>query len=132
MLEAGLAAKQRGVDVVVGLVHSSGRSAIERLVCGFKCLPPVRGSCGAKHPARVDVDAARKREPAILLVDTHEPHAETHYGAYSVHNSESWADIERLLESSISVWAAVDATGFGSWSSVVVSGRSRVGALSLL
>jgi len=83
MLETAKAAHQSGADVVVGLVHSGGRSSIERLV-------------------------------------------------WNVYDYECWKDIELVIASGINVWAALDATGFSSWSSVVGGGRSRTSGLSLL
>jgi two-component system sensor histidine kinase KdpD len=73
MLESAAAAQQRRADVVVCLVNSRGSGVIEHLLRGFECLPALQGHFGAKHPPRIDVDAIRKREPAILLVDTRVP-----------------------------------------------------------
>ena len=96
MLETAKAAQQTGVDVVVGLVNSCGRKAIDRLLCGFECLPALQSSIGPKRPARIDVDAVRKRKPAILLVDTRTlPTLEIDRAARSTNNYESWAEIGR-------------------------------------
>jgi len=112
MLEAAAATQQTGVDVVVGLVNSCGSCVIDRLLCGFECLPALHRPLGAKYSARIDVDAVKKRGPAILLVDTRVlPSSETGRRAHSTHNDDSWADIEGVLASGINVWATLDATG---------------------
>jgi K+-sensing histidine kinase KdpD len=133
MLETAAAAQQRRADMVVCLVNSCGSGAIEHLLRGFECLPALQGNFGAKHPPRIDVDAVRKREPAILLVDTRVPPSSENGGRTGfVHSYHPWADIESVLVSGISVWAALDATGFSSWASVGIGTPRRISALSLL
>jgi two-component system sensor histidine kinase KdpD len=133
MLDKAKAAQQTGVDVVVGLVNSGGCNAIDSLLCDFECLPALHGSIGAKRPVRIDVGAVRKRKPAILLVDTRAlPTPETDRGARSIHNGESWTDIEDVIASGIDVWAALDATGFSSWATIAPGAPSRVSGLSML
>jgi two-component system sensor histidine kinase KdpD len=134
MLETARTARQTGVDVVVGLVNSRGHSAIDRLLFGFECLPALHASIDAEHPARIDVDAVRKRMPAILLVDTGLPASseKTHRGALFLHNYHSWAAIENVVALGINVWAALDATGFGGWTSVGIGTPAHRSGLSLL
>jgi two-component system sensor histidine kinase KdpD len=133
MLETAKVAQQTGVDVVVGLVNSCGHSVIDRLLCGFECLPALHGSNDAKRSGGIDLDAVRKREPAILLVDTRvPPSSQTDRGPRSITNYGSWADIEDVIASGINVWAALDATGFSSWASLGMGVPRRVSGLSLL
>jgi two-component system sensor histidine kinase KdpD len=116
MLETAAAAQQRGADLVVCAPNAYGSGAIDGLLRGFECLPALQGSLGAKYPPRIDVDAVRKREPAILLVDTRVPSSsENGRRRGFVHSYHPWADIESVLVSGITVWAALDATGFSSW-----------------
>lgn len=133
MLETAAAAQRTGVDVVVGLVNSLGSCVIDHLLCGFECLPTLHGSRGAEYPARIDIEAVNRRRPTILLVDTRVlPSFETGRRAHSTHTDDSWADIEGVLTSGINVWAALDATGFSSWTTVAVGAPPRVSGLSLL
>jgi two-component system, OmpR family, sensor histidine kinase KdpD len=135
MLETAAAVRQTGVDVVVGLMHAGHHSPFDRLLRSFECLPAPRDSPGAKQPARIDLDAARTRQPVILLVDTRVPPSSGNgcrARSGSVDSYQPWADIESILELGIHVWAAVDATGFSSWSSVGVGAAPRKSGLSLL
>jgi two-component system sensor histidine kinase KdpD len=133
MLETARTARQTGGDVVVGLVNSRGDSAIDALLLEFEYLPTLNSSIDAKHPTRIDVDAVRKRLPAILLVDTGLPaSSETLRGALSIHDYHSWAAIEDVVALGVNVWAALDATGFSGWTSVGIGTPSRASGLSLL
>jgi K+-sensing histidine kinase KdpD len=130
MLEAGTAARQTGVDVVVGSVSATGNSAIDDLLRDFESLSAVHASTAREHLHRMDVDAVRKRAPAILLVDTQIQKSGRH--AKSTRNYASWDDIESVLEFGVNVWAALDATGFSSWTSVGVGTSARRSGSALL
>jgi two-component system sensor histidine kinase KdpD len=133
MLETAKAAQRTGVDIVVGLVNACGHSAIDQLLSGFERLPALQGTIGVNHPTRINIDAVRRRAPAILLVDTRVPlSSETDRSTRIVCNYESWADIEDVLASGINVWAAADATGFSGWTSVGIGAPRRGGGVSLL
>lgn len=125
MLKTAATARQTGVDIVIGLVNSVGCGAIDRLLFGFEQLPALHGKSNVRHAIRIDIDAARKRAPAILLVDTRPPSCEISRSGNSAHDDERWADIEYLVTSGITVWAALDASGFSSWASVGAGLRSR-------
>ena len=132
MLETAKAAQRTGVDIVIGLVNACGHSAIDRLLSGFECLPPLQSSITVNQPIRINIDAVRQRAPAILLVDTRVPPSETDRSTRIICNYDSWADIEDVVASGVNVWAAADATGFSSWTSVGIGAPRRVGGVSLL
>jgi two-component system sensor histidine kinase KdpD len=132
MLETAKTAQRTGVDIVIGLVNACGHTAIDRLMSGFECLPPLHSSIAVNQPIRINIDAVRQRAPAILLVDTRVPPSETDRGTRIICNYESWADIEDVVASGVNVWAAADATGFSSWTSVGIGAPRRVGGVSLL
>jgi two-component system, OmpR family, sensor histidine kinase KdpD len=133
MLETALAARESGVDVVVAWVNPAGSEVIDHLLRGFECMTPASGAGGEHRPARIDVDAVRKRTPQILLVDPQtSPPSFGGGGTASVRSNDWWADIEHILASGIDVWAVLDATGFSSWTSVGAGIPSRLNSLSLL
>jgi two-component system sensor histidine kinase KdpD len=132
MLETAKTAQRTGVDIVIGLVNACGHTAIDRLMSGFECLPPLHSSIAVNQPIRINIDAVRQRSPAILLVDTRVPPSETDRSTRVICNYESWADIEDVVASGVNVWAAADATGFSSWASVGIGAPRRVGGVSLL
>jgi two-component system sensor histidine kinase KdpD len=122
MLETARAAQRAGGDVVIGLMSHRGREALSALTDRFESLPIRRTTAGDVLEARIDLDAARKRAPSILLVDTHVADPASH---------QPWADIESLMADGLDVWAAVDASGFSSWIDLARVPHKRTG-LSLL
>ena len=134
MLETAAAAQQTGVDIVIGLLNSDGRhGAIEGLLSRFEQLPASNGLVGEGRIKRIDLDAIRERLPGIVLVDTRPPVSfAPACGSSSLHESDTWTDIESVVDSGIDVWASLDATGFSSWVSVGVGVPSRLNSLSLL
>ncbi len=102
------AGRRIGADVVVGSVISGGCRIIDQLLRGFECLPGTRGA------ARIDLDSVRRRAPSILLIDT------------------CICDIEPIVALGVSVWAAVDATGLCSWTTVTEVGAAPFASLSRL
>src|SRR5512134_3505803 len=69
MLEAALAAKAAGTDVVVGYVEPHGRHETERLLETLECLPTRAIRYHGMLRQEFDLDAALQRRPEILLVD---------------------------------------------------------------
>ena len=129
MLETALAARQSGVDVVVGWVNPGGSDAVDHLLRAFERLTAPGAAGNPKHPARIDVDAVKRRIPAIFLVD---PRATSPADGARGASHDSWADIEHIIASGIDVWAVLDATGFSSWTSVGAGIPSRLNSTSLL
>jgi two-component system, OmpR family, sensor histidine kinase KdpD len=124
MLETAATAQQNGADIVVGLAHSCGDDAIDRLLRSFERVPAS---------TRIEVDAVRKRAPSILLIDTRPPPSgESARAPRDEHPYEPWEDIENIVGSGIGVWVAVDATGFSSWTSLGIGVPPQVNGLSLL
>jgi len=69
MLEAALAAKTAGTDVVVGYVEPHGRQETERLAETLERLPTRAIRYRGMVRQEFDLDAALQRRPGILLVD---------------------------------------------------------------
>jgi len=103
MLEAARELKARGVDVVVGWVETHGRKETEALLDGLERLPP----CLVEHRGialkEFDLDAAKERRPAVILVDEL-----AHTNASGLRHAKRWQDVEELLAAGIDVYTTVN------------------------
>ena len=107
MLEAARNMRANGADVVVGYVEPHGRVDTERLLEGLEQLPflPVRYRGIERH--EFDLDAALKRQPAIILVDEF-AHSNVTGGEPAPRHPKRWQDIQELLDAGINVWTTVN------------------------
>ena len=69
MLQAARQRLQEGVDVVVGIVETHGRSETAALLDGLDVLPLARIDYRGRTLAEFDLDGALAREPQLILVD---------------------------------------------------------------
>jgi len=107
MLEAARGASASGTDVVVGYVEPHGRVETERLLEGLERLPTLAVRYHGLVRRELDLDAALKRHPAILLVDEL-AHSNLIGGEPPPRHAKRWQDIEELLEAGINVWTTVN------------------------
>ncbi|MBC7834263.1 MAG: sensor histidine kinase KdpD [Phycisphaerales bacterium] len=122
---AMLAASQRltrdGVDVVIGLVETHGRTETEQQLLGLDILPrrcvEYRGPDGASAPVMLrefDLDAALARRPEILVVDEL-----AHTNAPGSRFEKRWQDVRELLQAGISVYSTLNVQHIESLNDVV-------------
>src|SRR5262245_37731025 len=69
MLLSARAQAVQGVDVVVGIVETHGRTETEALLAGFEILPLKEVAHRERVLKEFDLDGALKRKPRLLLVD---------------------------------------------------------------
>src|SRR5690606_3760593 len=69
MLARASRLKAEGVDIVVGLVETHGRSETAALIAGLDILPRLRATHRGKELEEFDLDGALARRPRIVLVD---------------------------------------------------------------
>ena len=69
MLEAAHMAKQSGVDVVAGYIQPHARPETMALVEGLEVLSPLLVQHHNLNLQELDLDAALKRNPQLILVD---------------------------------------------------------------
>lgn len=95
MLDEGLRRKSRGQDVVVGVVETRGRQALEDQLSSFECVPTLEGP---GLPA-MDLHAIIQRKPDAVLVDP----------LYAADGQRArWVEVERLLDAGINVISTMD------------------------
>ncbi|MEO7050462.1 MAG: sensor histidine kinase KdpD [Rhodanobacter sp.] len=103
MLSAARELKRQGVDVVVGLVETHGRSETAALMEGLEVLPRRCLSYRERDFTEFDLDAALARKPAVLLVDEL-----AHTNMPGARHTRRWQDIAELLEAGIEVYTALN------------------------
>ncbi|MEO6929708.1 MAG: DUF4118 domain-containing protein, partial [Casimicrobiaceae bacterium] len=103
MLSAARELKRQGVEVVVGLVETHGRSETAALMEGLEALPRRCVSYHERDFTEFDLDAALARKPAVLLVDEL-----AHTNIPGGRHARRWQDIAELLDAGIEVYTALN------------------------
>ncbi len=114
MLKAAQMMQSQGVDVVVGVVETHGRSETAALLDGLELLPLRRVEYRAKWREDFDLDAALARRPALLLVDEL-----AHSNAPGAQHPKRWQDVEEILAAGIDVYSTVNVQHIESLNNVV-------------
>jgi two-component system sensor histidine kinase KdpD len=114
MLSAARAAKQQGVDVVIGVVETHGRSETEALVAGLERLPPKAVEHRGRLLHEFDLDRALERKPALILVDEL-----AHSNVPGSRHPKRWHDVRELLDAGIDVWSTMNVQHLESLNDVV-------------
>ncbi len=107
MLEAALAAKAAGTDVVVGYVEPHGRRETERMLETLESLPLQAVRYRGVVRQEFDLDAALQRRPEILLVDEL-AHSNPVDGEPPPRHAKRWQDIAELCDAGIHVWTTLN------------------------
>ena len=139
---AMLAAAQRlaaqGVDVVIGIVETHGRSETEQMTLGLDVLPlrgaEYRGGDGLAAPVQLfefDLEAAIRRKPDVLLVDelahSNAPGMGTGMGTGRGTGTgmgmggheKRWQDVQACLAAGINVYTTVNVQHLESLNDIV-------------
>lgn len=99
MFDEGRRRKERGQDVVVGAVQPKGSDEVQELLNRLEVIPLL--DCqGTKI---MDVDRILARHPGVCLVD-----GLAFDNPAGCTNPKRWQDVERLLDSGISVIATIN------------------------
>jgi two-component system sensor histidine kinase KdpD len=111
MLERARALKAKGVDVVIGLVETHGRSETAALAEDLEHLPRLGGQ---GDYGEFDIDAALKRRPQLLIVDEL-----AHSNPAGARHPKRHQDIAELVAAGIDVWTALNIQHLESLSDLV-------------
>jgi two-component system sensor histidine kinase KdpD len=103
MLVAARQLQTQGVDVVVGVVETHGRSETAALLQGLEILPPKNIEYKSRVLNEFDLDAALARRPGLLLVDEL-----AHSNAAGSRHPKRWQDVEELITAGIDVYTTVN------------------------
>ena len=114
MLQAAKRRKEEGIDVVVGIAETHGRSETAALLDGLEVLPLARIEYRNRLLAEFDLDAALERKPQLILVDEL-----AHSNVQGARHAKRWQDVYELLDAGIDVYTTVNVQHLESLNDVV-------------
>lgn len=116
MLEAAHAARDSGVEVVVGYIEPHARPATMALLEGLECLPHKKIEHKGITLREFDLDGALQRRPQLILVDEL-----AHTNAPGCRHIKRYQDVEELLNAGIHVYTTVNVQHIESLNDIVAS-----------
>ncbi len=114
MLDEGRRRRDRGADVVIGLVETHGRPKTEAMVGDLEIVPRATHAYRGAEFAEMDLDAILARGPAVALVDEL-----AHTNVPGARNAKRWQDVQELLAAGIDVISTVNIQHLESLNDVV-------------
>jgi two-component system sensor histidine kinase KdpD len=103
MLAGARIRRAEGVDVVIGVVETHGRTETEAQIGTLSALPRHQIAYRGKVLEEFDLDGALKRHPQLLLVDEL-----AHTNAPGSRHHKRWEDVQEILDAGIDVWATLN------------------------
>ena len=98
MLQEGHRLKNEGIDVVIGLLETHGRTEIAKLAEGLEVIPRYRQEYRGVTVEEMDVDAILARKPQVALIDEL-----AHTNVPGSLNPKRYQDVEDILAAGIHV-----------------------------
>ena len=103
MLEDAQLLKKQGVDIVIAVIETHGRSDTAALIEGLEIVPMRRIEYRGVTLEETDVDAVIRRKPAVAIVDEL-----AHTNVPGSRHNKRYEDVYDLLNAGISVITAVN------------------------
>ncbi len=103
MLEAAIAKRATGLDVVAGIIETHGRKETQELLEGLEALPRRTLDYQGRQLQEFDLDGALARRPALILVDEL-----AHTNALGSRHAKRWQDVKELLGRGIDVYTTLN------------------------
>lgn len=116
MLGEGRRRRDRGADVVVGLIECHGRPRTEEMLDGLEVVPRREVVHRGSAFTEMDADAVIARRPKVALIDEL-----AHTNVPGSRNAKRWQDIEEILDAGIDVISTVNIQHLESLNDVVES-----------
>lgn len=116
MLSEAIRRKRRGEDVVIGVVETHGRKAVEELGAELESVPRKKLEYKGTIFEEMDVDAILARKPAVVLVDEL-----AHTNIPGSKHRKRYEDVQELLAGKIDVVATLNIQHIESIAPVVRS-----------
>ncbi|MGZ3690268.1 MAG: ATP-binding protein [Pseudobdellovibrio sp.] len=103
MLKAAHQKKTEGVDIVIGVVETHGRSDTAALTEGLELIPKKKILYKGTQLEEMDLDAVLRRKPKLVIVDEL-----AHTNASGSRHAKRYQDVLELLESGIDVYTSLN------------------------
>lgn len=114
MLSEARERKDIGIDVVVGVVETHGRSETTAKAEGFERIPPKELPYHGTFYPEFDLEAALKRKPQLILMDEL-----AHTNMQGSRHAKRWQDVMELLDAGIDVYTTINVQHMESLRDVV-------------
>ncbi|MFC4012172.1 DUF4118 domain-containing protein [Nonomuraea purpurea] len=114
MLSEARRARERGKDVVVGLVETHERARTAQLLAGLEIVPRQTLTYRGTTFTELDTDAVIRRSPKAALIDEL-----AHTNVPGSRNAKRWQDIEEILDAGIDVISTLNIQHLESLNDVV-------------
>ena len=114
MLDEGWRRRERGTDVVVGLVETHGRPSTTEKIRDLEIVPRIVREYRGTQLEEMDLEAILARRPEVALIDEL-----AHTNVPGSTNVKRWQDVEALLDAGINVITTVNIQHLESVSDVV-------------
>lgn len=115
MLSRAHELRRQGMDVVVGIAETHGRSDTAALLDGLELLPRRSVEYRGHRLDELDLDAALARHPQVVLIDEL-----AHRNVPGSRHERRWQDVAELLDAGIDVYATVNIQHLESLNDVVL------------
>lgn len=106
--------RDRGADVVVGIVETHGREHTAAQIADLEVLPRRNVEHRGTTLSELDVDAVLARRPDVVAIDEF-----AHTNAPGSRNAKRWQDVEQILAAGIDVITTVNIQHLESLNDVV-------------
>ncbi len=114
MLQTAQAEKQKGNDIIIGIVETHNRKETADLAEGFELIPRKVVEYRSTTVQEMDLDAIIARRPRIVLVDEL-----AHTNASGCRHTKRFQDVQELIECGISVYTTLNVQHLESRSETV-------------
>lgn len=114
MLTQARQRKLEGVDIVIGVVETHGRSETELLTKGLETIPRKRLLYKGRVLPEMDLDAILLRKPTLVLVDEL-----AHTNVEGSRHQKRYMDVLELLEAGVDVYTTLNVQHLESLNDVV-------------
>ncbi|MED4924446.1 KdpD-like non-kinase potassium sensor [Anoxybacillus geothermalis] len=95
--------REKGIDIVIGIVETHGRAETEAEIKDLEIIPRKKIHYKGKEFAELDVDAVIRRNPDVVIVDEL-----AHTNAPGSKNKKRYQDVQEILQAGIHVWTAMN------------------------
>jgi len=114
MLSEAQERRGEGIDVVIGVVETHGRSETAALIEGLEVLSRRELAYGGQFLPEFDLDRALKRRPGLILMDEL-----AHSNVLGSRHAKRWQDVLELLDAGIDVYTTLNVQHLESLKDVV-------------